>query len=161
MHASLAKTCKATWMRLDGARGAALCSQEYLQLFFIVFFCSMPACAQVQTVLVPPQRYSTCLLGCTHPCCLPPVLWYKATHTDHYTHSELNKTRPYRGENLASEPPWLKGSILGSSVSGPGRVSAPGLHVCPSTKGFHFNLLYMNIIFTAQHLKSHLWNWEL
>lgn len=28
---------------------------------------------EVQTVLVPPQWYSTCLLGCTHPCCLPPV----------------------------------------------------------------------------------------
>lgn len=42
--------------------------------FFFFFSCQASlSCAQVQTVLVPPQRYSTCLLGCTHPCCLPPV----------------------------------------------------------------------------------------
>lgn len=120
-----------------GCRGSGTAQSVVAEAFFSSFLSSCQASlswAQVQTVLVSPQRYSTCLLGCTHPCCPPPVWRYKATHTDHctdiHTHSALNKTRPYHSANLAPEPPRLKGSILRSSPSGPGHVSAPGPHAC-------------------------------
>lgn len=63
-----------------------------------------------QTVLFPPQWYSTCSLACSHPCCPPPVQC-NDTHTHAASHTHHWKTGPDHSSNLA-EDQWSKQNYL-------------------------------------------------
>lgn len=123
--AQIYKRLRCTCIRFSPAQGEQQCA--------VSTTCSIScqtslSSGGVQTVLVPPQWYSTCSLACTHPCCLPPV-WCNKIHT--HTHRPLpthtQKTRPYHSSNLVVDR-WREQIHLWAHLApGWGRLLRPAL----------------------------------
>lgn len=101
------------------------CSAQGEQQCAVSITCSIsrqasPSSGGVQTVLFPPQWYSTCSLACSRPCCPPPVQCGDThTHTPTYTEKPGHIT----------VVTWLKTDGVNSSISS---SSIYGRFVCLS-----------------------------
>lgn len=143
-----------------GTVQSVVAADFFPSFFFFFYHHARPLwAAHKSRLLVPPQRYCTCLLGCTHPCCLPPVWWYKATRTDHcahtHTHSVLEKKKQARSQcKLGTRTSPTKRIHLGLiSIRARTRFCTWSTYVSEHV-GLHLNLFCMNTVFPVQHFNS-------